>query len=356
MHTGEDVSDGNFSVVGREVPEIIILEPQEGQHYKRGDELQLKAVVLDVDGRYVPENNMFWSAGYLTLGEGSSLVVTNLPDPAYGYNDVGVYLQARSSVSGNWASKRIGVVLEDNAQPQVILDPQEPNVAVGTPLKFNAYVDDTDGTIDHLLWDFDGDDHFEQTNANTTVTNTFSTTGAYHVVCRAIDNAGATGEGSATIRVTPSVEVRGFVRRGGVGIPGVEIQLNGSVIRNVVTGPTGEFVFPDLPQFEYSLSCLGTNLNLSASPRILYLEGPISDINFEADPLRTRVANHAPFAIEWVGISSATYRVEASTNLTGNWQTVYETDNATFNGEMMHIELNHDAPHQFYRIQETLGQ
>ena len=84
VHTGEDESDGTFSVEGK-APQAFIISPDEGSRYNPGQQVTLMGEGYDVEDGILGDGALSWSSDLQgDLGIGRHLAVTDLYTGTHG--------------------------------------------------------------------------------------------------------------------------------------------------------------------------------------------------------------------------------------------------------------------------------
>jgi PKD repeat protein len=88
--------------------------------------------------------------------------------------------------------------------PQFTATPKK--ALVGEPVEFNASATtDSDATVTHYYWDFEGNGFTVETGAEPTVPHTFTEPGVYNVILKVIDSDGQEETTSRTVTVVSSI-------------------------------------------------------------------------------------------------------------------------------------------------------
>jgi len=117
-----------------------------------------------------------------------------------------------------------------NQSPNASFTTQPQPAIAGETVEFNASKSsDSDGEIVAYYWDFNGDEQYEVTTSQPTVTHTYSENGTYRPILRVEDGDGASGFDSQAVEVVePQNEspTASFTYRPQPGVTGQDIEFN----------------------------------------------------------------------------------------------------------------------------------
>lgn len=199
-----------------------------------GENVTLNA--SSTDASFV-EFNKFGGTEYpISDPDGDFIVTVSYADPETYQPSV----RADGDSANTESCGSLQVVVNQSPNASFMTQPQP--AIVGDTVEFNASKSsDPDGDIVAYYWDFNGDEQYEVTTTQPTVTHTYSENGTYRPILRVEDGDGASGFDSREVEVVePQNEspTASFTYRPQPGITGQDIEFNASQS----TDPDGDIV------------------------------------------------------------------------------------------------------------------